>query len=256
MPSPIDEGIAPLIASSAVSALDWRGVKQVEEIWIPGVDGTFSRERYYRNGRWMEASSAFKVQALDADGHAIGLPLVAHAGSDDHRAPEDDGFTRRYSARQIASGCASVGNCAGTTFSAQALIQWRDALHPERDARIIPPAAASLRLSFDQLPRAYYYVSVTHLAAGNLPFGYGFGVALEPLGVPEMTLSTYQVPALGRSARRRHSASRSATDRGTACTRRAQCRSNRFGANVRNCSNCHLATPAGPARSLLRPSLH
>jgi predicted CXXCH cytochrome family protein len=184
VPSPTDDGIAPLIASSAVSALDWRGVTEVEEIWIPGLDGTFSRERYYRNARWMETSSAFTVQALDARGHAIGLLLVAHAGSDDHRAPEDDGFTRRFSARQIATGCASVDNCAGATFSAQALIQWRDALHPEQDARIIPPSTASLRLSFDQLPRAHYDVSLSHLAAGSLPFGYGFSVALEPLGAP------------------------------------------------------------------------
>jgi hypothetical protein len=33
-------------------------------------------------------------------------------------------------------------------------------------------------------------------------------------------------------------------------------RSERFGANVRNCSNCHLATPDGPARGLLPLSAH
>ncbi|HEY1533990.1 MAG TPA: hypothetical protein VGF76_08220, partial [Polyangiaceae bacterium] len=143
VPSPTDQGIAPLIASSAVRALDWRGVEQVEEIWIPALDGTFSRERYYRNARWMETSSNFSVLALDAHGREVGPELLAHAGSDDRREPQDDGFTRRFSARQIATGCASIGDCAAATFTCEALIQWRDALHPERDARTISASATS-----------------------------------------------------------------------------------------------------------------
>jgi predicted CXXCH cytochrome family protein len=132
----------------------------------------------------METSSTFSVVALDARGHELGSPLIAHAGSDDHWKPEDDGFTRRFSARQIAAGCASVGNCAAATFSAEALIQFRDALHPERDARIIPASATGLRLTFDQLPRSHYDVGLTHVAPGSVPFGYGFDVSLEPMGAP------------------------------------------------------------------------
>src|SRR5882762_3324863 len=71
VPSATDQGISPLIASQAVRALDWRGVEQVEEIWVPALDRTFSRERYYRNARWMEASSKFSVVALDAHGHEV-----------------------------------------------------------------------------------------------------------------------------------------------------------------------------------------
>src|SRR4051812_17520183 len=72
VPSATDQGIEPLITSSAARALDWRGVEQVEEIWVPALDGTFSRERYFRNARWMEEKSSFKVVALDAHGHPIG----------------------------------------------------------------------------------------------------------------------------------------------------------------------------------------
>jgi predicted CXXCH cytochrome family protein len=184
VPSATDQGIAPLIASSAVQALDWRGVEQVEEIWIPALDGTFSRERYYRNARWMETSATFSVAPLDAHGHEVGPQLIAHAGSDDRRAPQDDGFTRRFSARQIATGCASVGDCTAATFSCEALIQLRDALHPERDARTIPASATGLRLTFDQLPQRHYDVGLTHLAADSEPFGYGFSVSLLPVGAP------------------------------------------------------------------------
>src|SRR3954468_20004516 len=41
-----DDGIAPLIAHSSLSGLDWTGVAQVEELWVPSLDGTFTRERY------------------------------------------------------------------------------------------------------------------------------------------------------------------------------------------------------------------
>jgi predicted CXXCH cytochrome family protein len=184
VPSATDQGISPLIASPAVQALDWRGVEQVEEIWVPALDGTFSRERYYRNARWMEASSKFSVVALDAHGHEVGPELVAHAGRDDKREGQDDGFTRRFSARQIATGCASVGDCSAATFSCEALIQLRDALHPERDARTIPASAASLRLTFEPLPHNHYDVALTHVAAGGTAFGYGFSVGVEPAGAP------------------------------------------------------------------------
>ena len=53
VPTATDAGIDPLIQAGAWSQLDWTGVTQVEEIWVPGLDGTFTRERYYRNARWM-----------------------------------------------------------------------------------------------------------------------------------------------------------------------------------------------------------
>ncbi|MET0792073.1 MAG: hypothetical protein ABW061_11180 [Polyangiaceae bacterium] len=184
VPSTVDQGIQPLLSNSAVSELDWRGVQRVEELWIPAMDGTFTRERYFRNARWMEASATFTVTALDARDREIGVPLVARAGTDDRRSPEDDGFTRRFSARQLATGCVAVGNCTGASFVAEALIQYRDALHPESDAREIPARATKLRLSFDALCRKHYDVSLQRLAAGSQPFGYGFSVGLAPAQPP------------------------------------------------------------------------
>jgi len=180
-----DQGIQPLIDDSAVSGMDWRGVTQVEEIWIPGLDGTFTRERYYRNARWMENPGTFTVHALDAQGQELGPTLVAHAGRDDRRSPQDDDWTRRFNARQLTPGCPAIGNCSGaTSFTAEALIQLRDALHPEQDARTIPTSATTLRLEFDQLPQKHYDVSVSHESATELPYGYGFQVSLAPISSP------------------------------------------------------------------------
>jgi len=182
--STTDNGLDALIAGSAVSGLDWRGVRQVEEIWLPSLDGSFTRERYFREARWMEESANFTVTARDASGHVLGSPLVAHAGSDDDEKSSDDGLTRRFSARQIATGCTSIGNCASATFKAEALIQFRDALHPTADARAIPAGATSLRLAFDAACHLQYDVALQRLAASSLPFGYGFSVALSPLAPP------------------------------------------------------------------------
>ncbi|HEY8945349.1 MAG TPA: hypothetical protein VIM73_13855 [Polyangiaceae bacterium] len=180
-----DQGIQPLITSSAVSGMDWRGVTQVEEIWLPAFDGTFTRERYYRNARWMENEGNFTVHALDAQGHQVGPALVAHAGRDDRRSAQDDDWTRRFNARQLTSGCSAIGNCTGaTSFTAEALIQLRDALHPEQDARTLPESATALRLEFDQLPGKHYDVSVSHESATALPYGYGFQVSLAPISSP------------------------------------------------------------------------
>src|SRR5262245_30824052 len=35
VPSATDQGIQPLLTSSRTAALDWDGVEQVEEIWVP-----------------------------------------------------------------------------------------------------------------------------------------------------------------------------------------------------------------------------
>jgi hypothetical protein len=179
-----DRGIAPLIESGTASGLDWRGVEQVEEVWVPSLTGTFTRERYFRNARWMEVPSRFTVVALDGRGRRIGAPLVAHAGSDDRWRPGDDGFVRRFVARQLAVGCPSVGNCEGAVFIAEALIQFRDALHPLRDDRVIPRSAAALELSFSELRGHSYQAALNREPGGGQPFGHGFAVSLEPTGAP------------------------------------------------------------------------
>lgn len=184
VPSASDTGIQPLLDGGTTSALDWDGVEQVEEIWVPALDGTFTRERYYRNAKWMEVPSTFTVVPVDDRGRQVGPTLVAHAGSDDVRRSSDDDFVRRFVARQLATGCASVGDCSAATYEAEALVQLRDALDPEKDARAIPTCASALRLSFSQLPKKVYSVALTQQAADDEGLGYGFGVELEPSSAP------------------------------------------------------------------------
>jgi hypothetical protein len=184
VPSTDDAGITPLVESSAFSALDWSGVSQVEELWIPSLDGSFTRERYFRGARWMTQSSELRVVALDAAGRAVGQPWLVHAGRDDRALPGDDELVRRFVARQSAFGCRGVGDCAGATFSAEALVQVRDALSPEQDARRVPVTAVALRLEWNRLPAAPLTVAVSQRAPECDELGYGFQVSVEPVGSP------------------------------------------------------------------------
>ena len=193
-----DEGLEPLIVNSAVSALDWSNVEQVEELWIPSLDGSFTRERYFRNARWMEQPSRFKLVARDAHGHKLGPAWAVKAGRDDRSRPSDDMFVRRFVARQSAFGCASVGDCTGATYLAEALIQLRGALHPER-ARRIPRGTKRLELWWNLLPGKNLPVDVQHTPLDSFDFGYGFRVQLEPVSPPAN--GVYYVPGESISLR-------------------------------------------------------
>lgn len=183
VPSAHDEGIAPLLEESAFSELDWSGIAQVEELWIPSLDGTLTRERYFRGARWMNEPSQLKVVAVDENGTELGKPWLVRAGRDDTQRPSDDHFVRRFVARQSAFGCASVGDCAGASFVSEALVQLRGALDPEDDAHRVPPAAAALRLSWNRLPSASFEVPVIRQPACDA-LAYGFDVSLEEVGSP------------------------------------------------------------------------
>lgn len=78
----------------------------------------------------MRRASAFALLPVNSSGIPVGLPLVAYAGDDSNRTTADDGFVRRFVARQIANPCPAIGNCAGATFTAQGLAQWRIPLRP------------------------------------------------------------------------------------------------------------------------------
>ncbi len=182
--TPDDLGIDPLIASGPWSSLDWTGVTQVEEIWVPSLDGTFTRERYFRNARWMEKSSKFDLAAIDANGHQLGCHWKVRAGRDDRARHSDDAFVRRFVARQSAFGCASVEDCSGASYVAEALVQVRGALEPQRDARPLPGGTAALRLSWNRLPSVSYDIAVAPVAASDAEFSPGFQVELEPATPP------------------------------------------------------------------------
>jgi hypothetical protein len=184
VPSATDQGIQPLLQNSRVSGLNWNGVQQVEEIWVPSLDGTFTRERYFRGARWMERPSTFTLRALNANGNPVGSPWVVQAGRDDRQRPGDDAFVRRFVARQSAFGCASVGDCSGATYLAEALVQLRDALDPEAGALSVPASAAQLQLSWSRLPGQDYVVDVEQVPAPQSDFDYGFQVALDEASSP------------------------------------------------------------------------
>lgn len=184
VPSAVDDGITPLITSSGLSGLNWAGAEQVEEIWVPSLDGTFTRERYYRNARWMDAASVFTLEAVGPNGATLGVPWVVRAGRDDVQLPSDDLFIRRFDARQLALGCASIGDCSGASYLAEALVQVRGALHPLVDSRIVPPRTASLRLSWNRLPGAAFSVDIDRVAASEAEFDAGLRVEIEPSSAP------------------------------------------------------------------------
>ncbi len=192
-----DLGIQPLIDSGPLAALDWRDVTQVEELWIPAQDGSFTRERYYRNARWMERQSKFKLIALDGLGNEIGRPTFASAGRDDEVKESDDALVRRFVARQSAIGCAAVGDCTGAVFVAEALVQLRDNLHPDQRFEI-PEAAETFRLTWTLLPDRHYDVPLAPVE-NEAALAYGFDVTLEPEGAPAN--GQFYVPGEGVSFR-------------------------------------------------------
>lgn len=192
VPTAGDQGIQPLIDDSELSSLDWTGVEMVEEDWRPAGDGTFIRQRFYRNARWMEHSSLFLVTPTDDDGRAVGAPLRAYAGTDDRLNNADDAFVRRFVARQSAFGCPAQGDCTGATFVAQGLVQLRVALQPGQQARTIPAEATRLSLQWTEQAGLRRTVQVAHAAPEDFPYGYGFQPALEAVNAPAN--GSYYVP--------------------------------------------------------------
>src|SRR5262245_19097751 len=82
-PQKVDDGIDSLMKLTDQAKLDWRGVKMVEEDWRQVADGTFRRQRFYRNANWMNAPSQFSLYPTDGRGKRLGAPLTASAGRDD-----------------------------------------------------------------------------------------------------------------------------------------------------------------------------
>lgn len=180
--TPDDQGIDPIVESGELASLDWTGVTQVEEIWVPSLDGTFTRERYYRNARWMERASAFVVLQRDAAGRVVGLPIIANVGTDDTwRKLTDDFFVRRFVARQLAIGCPSFGDCAGATFVAEGLVQARYA----QKSLPVPISRHTTELAlFWTEDLSTRTMAVGHVPRASSPYGYGLDVTIAPITAP------------------------------------------------------------------------
>jgi hypothetical protein len=180
-----DQGILPLIQASQMSRLDWRGVRLVEEDFRTEVDGTVTRQRFYRGARWMECESTFLAIPKDARGRVTGESIVFIAGSDDRARDSDDGFVRRYDARQITRGCASRTDCsAATQFIVQGLVQSRQAQNIGKRAAKISKSATQLQLLWTQDPLANRSVALTHSSPKDFPYGYGFQPELQVVTPP------------------------------------------------------------------------
>ena len=177
-----DQGIAPIINSGDLADLDWTGVRAVDEDWRPELGSnprTYTRSIFYRGARWMDRNSVFQLVPLDARGRRLGAPIIALAGSDDRARSSDDGFVRRFVARQITRGCRAIGDCAGaTSFTAQALVQVRNAQNAAQRARSIPTDATELALSWSEQPRRTRKVAVQRRPASASPYRYGLTLDL------------------------------------------------------------------------------
>ncbi|MBK6688055.1 MAG: hypothetical protein IPG45_26505 [Deltaproteobacteria bacterium] len=177
-----DQGIDPLLTSGDFANLDWTGVELVDEDWRPEFTGGFTRSRFYRNAAWMERPSVFLLVPYGPRGVPVGSPILAIAGSDDRSRPSDDGFVRRFLARQVTTGCQAIGDCSNaTSFLAQGLVQFRDALRPGQRAQNIPMRTTELRLywSEDLLHPRVVPVDRQPLSATNYRYGFSTEVTVS-----------------------------------------------------------------------------
>ena len=179
-----DRGIDPLRESGEFSDLDWTGAELVDELWRPNADGTFLRQRFYRNAAWMKRTSTFLLTPVDVTGAPTGSPIPISAGDDDGRQSSDDGWVRRFVARQIAGPCPKRGDCTGATFTAQALVQWRFAQDVARVARPVPLSTRQFRLYWSEQPARTRSVDVRFEGEDKVPYGYGLQPQLEVVGRP------------------------------------------------------------------------
>jgi hypothetical protein len=181
-----DEGIQPVIDGGDLSGLDWEGVEMVEEDWRPDPFGTFTRQRFYRGAAWMETKSVFVVFQADDDGLVPAVPFVINVGRDDRWQFTDDGFIRRFDARQIASGCVAIGDCStATSFTAEGLAQYRGTLHPLFNSRVLHPDATRLLVVWTADPGNVREVELARIDEEVSPFAYGFEPEIEEISTPD-----------------------------------------------------------------------
>ena len=182
--TPTDQGIQPVIDSGDMAGLDWSGVEMVEEDWRPDGTGAFTRQRFYRNARWMEEKSWLVVFQADERGVIAAIPFVLEVGSDNSWNELDDGFIRRFNARQVTSGCAAIGDCSvATSYMAQALAQYRHTLNPLLNSRKIRPETTRLLVVWTADPGKIREIGIARVPKGG-PLAGGFHPEIEEVSVP------------------------------------------------------------------------
>lgn len=183
--STVDEGVGGLSRAGDFRALNWAGTRFVDQNFLltANADGTFTRQRFFRDATWMDQRSNFTLQQRDASGAPIGPLLTYQAGMDSRRDDSDDFFDRRLRAIQWTFDCPVLhGDCAGAKkFQEEALVELRIAMHQDRTF-VLSPETASLELSWTASGGHSYRIPVTQLASAN--WDYGFSIDLTATTAP------------------------------------------------------------------------
>jgi hypothetical protein len=175
-----DDGVAPLADTGDFADLPWEGIRLADQefVLLANADGTFTRRRFYRAAAWMNVRSTFTLTQWDAHGHQLAPPLVVDAGREARWQEHDDFFVRRLRAIQWTRDCRTSTDCTGAQrFTAEALVELRYALHPDRTF-VIDPRATHLAVTWSLTPDRVYTIPVTH--DPDPPFAYGFSIDLTP----------------------------------------------------------------------------
>ena len=179
----VDEGVAGLASAGDFKGLDWRGISDVDQsfVYLPNNAGTFTRRRFFREARWMNAPSAFLIEQLDANGHLRAVPIVVDTGLLSVRTQIDSFFTRRLRAIQWTNDCASKTDCSGAkSFEEEALVELRYA-NGSRPGFQLDSATTQLRVTWTANHEAYT-IPVEQVAQPE--WDYGFGIDLQILTPP------------------------------------------------------------------------
>jgi hypothetical protein len=161
----VDEGVSGLSQTGDFKDLSWAGTQLADQefVLLPNANGTYTRRRFYRDASWMDKRSNVTVQARDAAGAPLGSPMTFEAGANSERRPSDDFFDRRFRAIQWTYDCPTASNCSGAhAFAEEALVELRNAMHPERTF-VLSPLAASLEVSWSAPGAHSYQVPVTQI---------------------------------------------------------------------------------------------
>ncbi|NMO16239.1 cytochrome C [Pyxidicoccus fallax] len=179
-----DEGLKTLRTNSDFAGLGWFGVRQADQESI-GAPGPYTRRRFYRDAAWMDVTSFFTVEPVDAYGRLTGLPVIVNAGGEYQRRTErDDFFIRRFRAIQTATGCATATDCsASTNYEEEALVELRNAYdHAKAQKLTFRSSTRALRLRWSLRPAAPYVIPVEQVQ--NPEYAYGFGMDITPVTPP------------------------------------------------------------------------
>jgi hypothetical protein len=167
-----DESVSGLRSHGDFVGLDWTGISRQEEefVLLANGDGTFRRRRFFRNAKWMNVDSQFRLEQIDRDGKARGA-VVVQAGVDHERKRTDGFFARRMRAIQWTNDCKTQTDCTGAkSFEEEALVELRYSNHPDQVFTLAPDTVA-LRLTWTLQPGHPYTIPVAQVAAPAFSYG-------------------------------------------------------------------------------------